>query len=85
MAKHFVETRTKRFIGYFEKESLLTSQYFDQWARSVAGETEIAATGQVSDEFMKLKDKLKSNCTDCNPKQMRLINAFLEYVKKYIP
>ncbi len=83
MGKRFVETRTKQFIEYFEKESLLTDRDFDEWASTVSGEIEILSDDEEQ-EFNKMKDSVISSCANCNTKQMQLINAFLENVKKQL-
>jgi hypothetical protein len=84
MGKHFVETRTKQFIDYFENESLLTSHDFNEWASTVSGEIEILSDNEEQ-EFDKMKEKVKSNCASCNAKQLQRMNAFLEKVKESTP
>ena len=85
MGKNFVEKKTKAFVDYFEKELMLTTADFNQWARAVAGEIEILAEGPTKQELGKLKAKMTSNCSKCGTKQINRINQFVERVGSYSP
>jgi hypothetical protein len=85
MTKSFVETRTKEFVDYFINEPLLTTENFTEWARFVAGEIEIASGGSEKEGFIKLRDKLKSNCAGCDAKETQLLSSFAEQVSHYLP
>jgi hypothetical protein len=84
MAKSFVETRTKEFVGHFINEPLLTTKNLYEWARLVAGEIEIASEGKEKEQLGKLKEKLKSNCTSCSAKEVQLLSSFVEQINHYL-
>ncbi len=84
MGKKFVETRTKEFVNYFRKESLLTDKDFDEWARAVAGEIEISSEGREKEELKVLSKKMRLACEKCDEEQMKTIDDFVDRVKCHI-
>ena len=85
MGKEFVERKTKEFVDYFLNNSLLTDKDFEEWEKTVAGEIEISADGKEKEELERLREKMTSNCGDCNNRQSKLIDTFLNRVKYYSP
>jgi len=85
MAKQFVETRTNDFVEYFKDERILTNTDFEEWAKTVAGEIQIAFDGQETDEAERLMSKMKSNCIKCDIGQIKLIDDFVERVRYHCP
>lgn len=85
MGKLFVETKTKEFVDYFNSERLLTDEDFEEWAKTVAGEIEIAAEeGHEKEDLDKLRTNMKLNCR-CNEGQIKIMNDFVERVRRVLP
>ncbi len=85
MGKQFVETRTMDFVNYFKDDRILTKNDFEEWAKTVAGEIQISSEGQEKNEVEKLLTKMKSNCTNCDKEQIKLIDDFVERVRYHCP
>jgi hypothetical protein len=85
MAKKFVEERTKEFVSYFLRESLLSDIDFQEWARSVAGEVEISAEGKEMEELDRFANVVRLNCDQCFQSQEKIIESFIERVVQFLP
>ncbi len=84
MAKKYVETQPQKFLAYFLNEPLLTSNNFNRWARSVAGEIMITAEKHEKEEAENVKKLMSNNCQNCTHKEKQKLNEFITSVQSYI-
>lgn len=81
-AREYVETRPQRFLDYFTSESWTAPADFREWAYAVLLELSIAEDGEPGIKVEKLCERMKRNCPEATPRQVRMIDDFARIMKE---